>query len=150
MQPLRPPRFRDLSRLEIEEILSRNYIGRLAYSFKDRVDIEPLHYIYEDGWIYGRTSPGTKIATIRHNYWVAFEVDEVDAFFDWRSVVVRGGFYILTEDGTPREREARERAIELLQRLVPGSFTDHDPTPFRTILFRIALQEVEGRAASST
>jgi nitroimidazol reductase NimA-like FMN-containing flavoprotein (pyridoxamine 5'-phosphate oxidase superfamily) len=148
MHPQPTPEFRDLTREEIDEVLSRNHVGRLAFSHRDRVDIEPIHYVYDEGWIYGRTSPGTKLTTIAHNYWVAFEVDEIQALFRWRSVVVRGGFYIFPEDGAPREVEARERAIELLRRLVPGTFTDHDPVPFRTVIFGIAVQEVEGREAT--
>ena len=145
----RPPRFRELDRAEIDEILSRNHVGRIAFSFRDRVAIEPIHYVYDDGWIYGRTQPGTKLTVIRHNYWVAFEVDEIDDFFQWRSVVVRGGFYIIPEPsrGTPKDDEVRERAIELLRRLIPDALTPEDPTPGRTTLFRIAVQEVEGRAA---
>lgn len=149
MAAQRPPRFRELDRLEIDEILARNHVGRIAFSFRDRVDIEPIHYVYDDGWIYGRTQPGTKLTVIRHNYWVAFEVDEVDDFFQWRSVVVRGGFYIIPDPSrsTPKDDEARERAIDLLRRLIPDALTPEDPTPGRTTLFRIAVQEVEGRAA---
>lgn len=56
----------------------RNRVGRLAFSFRDRVDIEPLHYVFRGGWLYGRPSPGSKLQTLRHNPWVAFEVDEID------------------------------------------------------------------------
>lgn len=142
------PVFRNLEPYEIDAILRRNHVGRIAYSFHDRVDIEPIHYVYDEGWIYGRTSPGTKLTTIEHNYWVAVEVDEVDGIFDWRSVVVRGGFYLLSRNGTPREEEAWTHAVELLRRLIPEALTARDPVPFRTDLFRIAAQEVAGRAAS--
>lgn len=137
---------RELSRAESEEVLARNHVGRIAYSFRDRVDIEPIHYVYHDGWIYGRTQPGTKLTVVRHNYWVAFEVDEVEELFGWRSVVVRGGFYILTDEGTPHSRALREQAIAQVRRLIPTAFTPQDPVPFRNILFRIAVQEIEGRA----
>ena len=84
------PHFRDLSREECEAILARNNVGRIAYAHAARVDIEPINYVYADGWIYCRTSRGAKVAIIEHQPWVAFEVDEVTALFDWRSVVVRG------------------------------------------------------------
>lgn len=141
---------RELSRAESEEVLARNHVGRIAYSFRDRVDIEPIHYVYHDGWIYGRTQLGTKLTVVRHNYWVAFEVDEVEELFGWRSVVVRGGFYILVDEGTPQTRALREQAIEQVRRLIPTAFTPEDPVPFRNILFRIAVQEIEGRATIST
>src|SRR5215213_2929419 len=100
-----PPSFRALTPDECEALLVRNSVGRLAFSFHDRVDVEPTHYVYEDGWIYGRTSFGSKITPIRHSHWVAFEVDEADGVFDWRSVVVHGGLYFLDPDGAPEERE---------------------------------------------
>lgn len=77
--PARPNdvEIRDLSREETEAMIQRNRVGRLAFSLHDRVDIEPIHYIYERGWLYGRTSEGEKIAVVKHNQWIAFEIDEV-------------------------------------------------------------------------
>src|SRR5215210_4123767 len=128
---------RELGRDEIERILARNNVGRIAYSFRDRVDIEPLHYAYADGWLYGRTSHGTKFADVQHNRWVAFEVDEVDGVFSWRSVVVHGALYVLSEDRPPREIQAWRRAVELLREIIPETFTDDDPVSERTAVFRI-------------
>ena len=62
------PEFRALSKVECEKILSRNHVARLAFSFHDRVDIEPVHYVYERGWMFGRTSPGSKLQTIAHSH----------------------------------------------------------------------------------
>ena len=71
-----------MSQHECLALLARNQVGRLAFTFHDRVDIQPLHYVYEAGWIYGRTSQGTKLATLAHHQWVAFEVDEVEGLFE--------------------------------------------------------------------
>lgn len=65
-------RIRELERTEIDTMLSRNHVGRIAFSFHDRVDIEPINYAYKDSWIYGRTSKGSKIDTIAHHRWVAW------------------------------------------------------------------------------
>jgi len=80
----------ELDRDEIVALLSRNHVGRIAFSMHDRVDIQPIHYVYSDGWLYGRTSHGAKFATLMKNRWVAFEVDEVTTLFDWTSAVVHG------------------------------------------------------------
>lgn len=145
------PRFRSLTRTECEELLARNNVGRVAFSFHDRVDIEPLHFVYADGWIYGRTSTGTKISTLEHHPWVAFEVDEYQGLFDWRSVVVKGAFYLLEPDGNMmREDPTMARGISLLRSLLPETLTANDPVPFRRSIFRIHLDEVTGREASST
>ncbi|HKG90927.1 MAG TPA: pyridoxamine 5'-phosphate oxidase family protein, partial [Gemmatimonadaceae bacterium] len=124
-------------------------IGRLAFTIDGHVDVQPLHYVYEDGWIYGRTSFGSKITPIRHSHWVAFEVDEADGVFDWRSVVVHGGLYFLDPDGAPEEREEWVLALALLRHVVPGTGTDRDPVPGRTIVFRVHAADITGRASSA-
>jgi len=139
--------FRDLSRDEIEGMLLRNRVGRLAFSIHDRVDIQPIHYIYEHGWLYGRTSEGEKIATLEHNQWVAFEVDEITDLFEWKSLVIHGSFWIMHPRGSPRAEELWTKAAELVSRIVPGALTDKDPVAFRQILFRIAVGDVRGREA---
>ncbi|HEY3134110.1 MAG TPA: pyridoxamine 5'-phosphate oxidase family protein [Gemmatimonadaceae bacterium] len=139
--------FRELSRDEIERMLERNNVGRLAFSLHDRVDIQPIHYVYERGWLYGRTSEGEKISTLAHNQWVAFEIDEITDVFDWRSVVLHGSFWILHPRGSPRAEELWAKAAELVSRIVPGALTEHDPVGFRQTLFRIAISDVRGRQA---
>ncbi len=145
-----PPRpvFRALTRRMCETILARNTVGRVAFSLRDRVDIEPLNYVLIDGWLYGRTSRGSKLAVVAHNRWVAFEVDEIDGPFDWRSVVVHGAWYSRRPDTPPIERPGWDAGLAALTKLVPGTLGRGDPVPFRTILFRIDLAEVTGRAAS--
>lgn len=143
-----PPRIRSLSRAEIDALLARNCVGRMAYARGSHIDIEPLHYVYANGWLYGRTSPGRKLDVAAREWWpVAFEVDEVEDVLRWRSAVVHGGFYTLDPEGAVWEREEARRAVELLRSIVPEAFTEQDPTPGRNVLFRIAVQEVSGRMA---
>lgn len=143
------PAFRDLAEPECLELLARNSVGRLAFAFHDRVHIVPIHYVYDDRRLFGRTSSGDKLVTLRHSPWVAFEVDEVAGTFDWRSVVVQGTFYRLPEDGSPVERHARRHAIELLRRIVPLTATRADPVAFRDVIFEIVVDTVTGRAATT-
>lgn len=142
------PEFGTLDRAESEAILSRNHVGRIAYTFHDRADIEPIHYVHDGGWIYGRTSPGAKLATLAHHRWAAFEVDEVEGPFDWRSVVVHGTVYLLTtsSDSNASERDV-SRAVTLLRRVAPDILTADDPASFRTVLFRLSTSEITGRFA---
>lgn len=134
---------------ECVEILARNHVGRLAYARANHIGIEPLHYVYHDGWLYGRTSEGTKM-TITGYSWhpVAFEVDEIEGIFQWRSVVVHGGFYPMPTRPEGEELEAWNRGVELLRGLIPETFGAGDPVPFRTIIFRISVQEVSGRESA--
>ena len=149
--PLAPapgPTIRELTRAECEVVLHRNFIGRVAFAFDRRVEIRPIHFLYEDGWLYGRTTPGDKVDMWRHSHWVAFEVDEVRGLFDWTSVLVHGGLYIVTPDATAADANAWERAVHVLRRLLPEAGTAHDPTPERTIVFRIHADDMTGRRAT--
>lgn len=130
-------------------LLQRHSVGRMAYSFHDRVDITPIHYVQVDGWMFCRTSHGAKMITLRHAPWVAFEVDEIDGVFDWRSVVVHGTVYVVEQDGGPTEAGLWKRGIEALRRIVPGTGTDKDPVPFRDLVFGIHIDSLSGRSSSS-
>jgi uncharacterized protein len=141
------PTFRELTREECDALLLRTRVGRIAFSYHDHVDIEPINFIYEDGWIYGRTSDGTKLRTLAHNRWLAFETDEVSALFDWQSVVVKGALYILEGGGV--RNEAHEHAVELMRSVSPDVLGANDPAPARTVVFRIHADQVTGRAAST-
>lgn len=142
------PLFRDLTREESLALLERNHVGRLAYARGNKVDLEPVSYVYADGWIYGRTSEGRKTEMTGRTWWpVVFEVDEVTNQFRWDSVVVHGGFYTLPDNGSGWQQEERERAIQHLRTLIPEAFTPDDPVAFRNIIFRIAVQEIRGRSA---
>ncbi len=132
---------------ECLEILDRSHLGRLAFSFRDRVDIRPLNFVSGGDWLFGRTSPGEKLATIHHHRWVAFQVDEVADQNNWVSVVVRGAFHLLADDDSDEHRSLRVRARKALQEWDPLAFTERDPAPSRTELFGVAVQEISGRRA---
>jgi uncharacterized protein len=142
--------FRSLDRAEMEALMARQSVGRLAYLEGQGVQIEPIHFVFEGGWIYGRTEPGSKISALAHRPWVAFEVDEVHGLFEWQSVVVRGHFQLLSPAGTVAEQRQVATAIAALRRLVPGTLGPDDPVPDRQLLFAIHADDAQGRAAHPT
>ncbi|MEO6527570.1 MAG: pyridoxamine 5'-phosphate oxidase family protein [Gemmatimonadaceae bacterium] len=140
--------FRQLTTDESRALLVAQHIGRLAFTLHDRVDIEPINYVSDGEWIFGRTSNGTKLSTLLHHPWCAVEADEVQGLFDWSSIVVKGTFYILDpEIGSP---DVYRRAERLLRDLVPGTFKANDPAPHRDIVFGIFIHELTGRTARSS
>jgi hypothetical protein len=138
---------RDLPRKECDALLAKGHVGRIAFSYRDHVDIEPISYVFDDGWLYGRTSQGTKLRTLAHNRWVAFETDEINAMTEWSSVVVKGALYLLEPDGAHAETYAK--AVEVLRSLNSLAFGAQDPTPERTFVFRIHADQVTGRSFGS-
>lgn len=139
------PVIRELSRDDARALLERHHVGRIAYSFHDRVDIQPIHYAISGDWLYGRTSPGSKFATIAHNPWCAFEVDEVRGLFDWDSVVVKG--YLELLDPETASQDAYDEGLHLMRHLISETFLSDDPVPQRSILFRLHASELTGRSA---
>lgn len=140
------PQFHELTTDAARALLMRLHVGRLAFTLHDRVDIEPINYVSDGSWVFGRTGGGTKLSRLLHNPWCALEADEVRDPFDWSSVVVKGTFYLLDpEQGSP---DTYRRGVTLLRELIPGTFTADDPTPQRDILFGIFVREIAGRSAS--
>jgi nitroimidazol reductase NimA-like FMN-containing flavoprotein (pyridoxamine 5'-phosphate oxidase superfamily) len=143
----RTPQFSELSEKSARALLARNHVGRIAFSYRDRVDIQPIHYVYDHDWLVGRTGVGSKLVKLAHHPWCAFEVDEVHDVFHWDSVVVHGSFTML--DPKVGSSDLYTRALDLLQRFIPGTLTDRDPVPERAILFAIHIDELRGRSARS-
>lgn len=139
------PRIQSLDEAACRELLARARIGRLAFSFQDRVDIQPLSFVLDGDWLLGRTGSGEKLSTIRHQRWVAFQVDEVEGPWSWQSTVVRGPFLILAEDASESGRALLDRARKAIRARDPDAFTAQDPTPDRDVVFGIAIQELSGR-----
>ena len=135
--------YEKLSADEASAFLARQHMGRLAFSLHDRVDIEPITYSFDHGWIMGRTSIGTKLSVLAHNPWCAFEVDEVWSPFEWTSVVVKGMFYLL--DPETSSPNVYQRALASVRALMPDAFSAADPLSRRSILFGIHANSVTGR-----
>jgi len=147
------PQLRDLSRAECESVLTRNSVGRVAFVHAHRPDIIPIHYVFSGLALCGRTAPGTRLDEASRNFndaWpVAFEVDEIEGLFRWRSVVVHGNLHAAAEGDAEWQRNRREweEAMRSFRTLMPEAFTPRDPTGFRDILLRVDVAEVSGREA---
>ena len=137
----------ELSREAGLRLLAEHHIGRIAFTFRDRVDIEPISYVYADGWIWARTSPGTKLTTVSHHPFVAFEIDDIRSPSDWRSVVVHGTIYFIDPARGEEDRALHDQAVGHLRSIDADALTDDDSAPHRQQLFRIYVDEVTARSA---
>jgi nitroimidazol reductase NimA-like FMN-containing flavoprotein (pyridoxamine 5'-phosphate oxidase superfamily) len=139
------PGVRELSRRDIDSILARNLVGRLVFSCGDRLDVQPIGFVYHRGSIYGRTAPSSRLARMAaRGADVAFEVDEIETTLRWRSVIVHGTVETLPMDDL--DHEERDRVAGLLRKVIPATFTEDDPVPDRSEVVRIRIEEVTGRA----
>jgi uncharacterized protein len=149
------PHFRDLTRGECESLLASHKVGRLAFVSARRIEIIPIHYVYAGGVLCGRTARGTRLEEASDNFYgswpVAFEIDEIEKVFRWRSVVVHGNLHAAVEGGVAWQRDPKiwQDAVRSFRTLIPEAFTEKDPTPFRDVVIRIDPLEVSGRQAVS-
>lgn len=144
-----------LNEQQIEALLKKSLVGRIACGSGDNHYIVPISYAYDNGCIYARTHEGQKITLMRQNQQVCFEVDDTRDTSNWQSVIAHGTF---EELHNPLERA---RALQLLNnRVLPpvSSSTMHlsatwpfidDKDDVDGVLFRICLHEKTGRFESS-
>ncbi len=85
---------KNLSKTEIEDVLSNHYIGRVGCCKDNVPHVIPITYFYdkESGDIISHTREGMKIDIFRNNPTVCLEVEEVEDLQNWKSVVVYGEF----------------------------------------------------------
>lgn len=144
------PLVHELSRAAIEVVLRRNGVGRLAYVLEDRVEMEPVHFAFTDGWIYGRTAQGARLRAVQHDRMITFHVDEVDGLLAWRSIVGRGRVAMLPLDPTAQERAQWREGLAALQSLESSGHRTSDDIGPRGTAFRILLEEVIGQGCGET
>jgi nitroimidazol reductase NimA-like FMN-containing flavoprotein (pyridoxamine 5'-phosphate oxidase superfamily) len=121
---------------EIESVLHRHQVGRLACVLAGEPYLVPITYAYQDGCIYGHTPPGQKLDAMRAEPRVSFEVDERWESDTWRSVVARGVFEELTSEN---DRDAALAALH-------GAYPDASRAIERGVFFRIRPIATTGRA----
>jgi nitroimidazol reductase NimA-like FMN-containing flavoprotein (pyridoxamine 5'-phosphate oxidase superfamily) len=143
------PEFSNMTSADCVRVLKRNRVGRLAYRNVHSVDIQPVSYVAAGKWLFVRSAYGSKLEAIDHHPFVAFEVDEIDGPFDWRSVVVHGTIYLLPMNGAPIEQREFKRAVAALKRAMPGAFTADDPVPERQTVYGLHIDRVDGRLGQS-
>ena len=133
------PRFRILTRHECESLLARHSVGRIAFVRGNRLDIIPLHYVFADGVLCARTAHETRLEKTHENFYdswpAAFEVDEVDALFRWRSVVVHGNFHAAVHGDAEWRRNKADwkKAVQAFRTLISKRQARVKSSPYRAL-----------------
>lgn len=98
-----------LSNSEIDQVLHMALIGRLGIIHDNKPYVVPIAYVFDCNYIYCHSKSGTKVAAMRNNKDVCFEVDIIDNLNSWRSVLVFGKYEELTNE------KHRSVAVNLLR-----------------------------------
>ena len=99
---------KDMTSAEIEALLERVRYGHLGCSQSNHPYVVPVHFAYEDRFIYLYTTEGKKSVMIDENPEVCLQVEEVIDNENWASVIVVGDAEKLTQ---PSDREKAFAAV---------------------------------------
>jgi len=151
---------RQLSSIEIDELLRKQLVGRIGCYFENEIYIVPISYAYEDNAIYCHSFEGRKIEMMRKNPKICFQIDEMQDMANWKSVIVWGDFEELIA------KNERSKALKiLLHRPLPivSSITTHlgETWPFTSpteeeldripgIVFRVFLTQKTGKLEATS
>lgn len=90
--------FQDLTPQEIELVLAKERVIRIAFSHEGEQFLVPVFYVFHEGALCGLTTPGRKTRLGEANPTVAFQVDStfVTGPWEWASVSGQGTFTRVT------------------------------------------------------
>jgi nitroimidazol reductase NimA-like FMN-containing flavoprotein (pyridoxamine 5'-phosphate oxidase superfamily) len=130
----------ELDREEIDAFLREQVVGRIGCHADGLTYVVPVIYAYDGDCLYAHTLVGQKVAMMRSNADVCFEVDEyVEG--SWRSVIVQGRYEEL--EGTESERALALLAARFAGRGRSGDRPRGDGRS--SVSFRIRIEEITGR-----
>ena len=139
---------RELTEDACLEALASTNLGRLACVQGTQPYVVPIHFAYQDYWLYSFSMPGKKIDWMRVNPSVCLEADKLRRE-EWTTVVVLGSYEELFD--TPALRSERLLAHQLLQQRpmwwesAGASRAGGAPTGGASVFFRIRVEQVSGR-----
>ncbi|HSP76366.1 MAG TPA: pyridoxamine 5'-phosphate oxidase family protein [Cryobacterium sp.] len=82
----------ELNDQEIDDVLRKAVIGRIGCHAGGQTYIVPVSFAYDGEHVYGHSGIGRKVAMMRENPSVCFEVEQVDDLGNWKTVVAWGTF----------------------------------------------------------
>lgn len=142
-----------LTEQEIKKVLQHNVLGRIGCTDGARVYVVPITYVYDEKGIICHSRPGTKIDWMRLHPNVCFEVDEMESFSHWKSVVVQGRYQEL-EDETEKLEAMNIFVNRLLRIKISATAKPPELSPARQhplseeikiVIYRIVIEAMSGR-----
>jgi uncharacterized protein len=144
--------FGKLNETEIDQLLSRQLIGRIGCHADNITYVVPVSYAYDGTYIYVHTYSGRKIDMMRQNPNVCFQVDDTRNLAFWQSAVCWGSFEELVEEASKRDalQRLQDRILPVLSSetmhiSVEWPFPAGKDEKLEGIYFRIKLTEKTGR-----
>jgi nitroimidazol reductase NimA-like FMN-containing flavoprotein (pyridoxamine 5'-phosphate oxidase superfamily) len=142
----------ELDQNRISNILLSQVIGRIGCCEDNKPYIVPVTYTYDGSYIYGQSLEGLKMAILRKNPHVCFEVDIMTDMRNWESVLVYGVFEELEGEAAVKARNILfNRVLTLMTSSTIHTFGHNesreieDENRIKPIMYRIKINEMTGR-----
>ncbi|MEO8173163.1 MAG: pyridoxamine 5'-phosphate oxidase family protein [Sediminibacterium sp.] len=147
----------ELDKLQINNVLISQVMGRLACTDGLQPYIVPVTYAYDGEYIYGQTNGGKKLTMLRKNPNVCFEVGVMSDMANWRSVLVFGKFEELKGNEAEKARNILFGRVFSLMTSCTIHSTGHevdsdvdDSNRIKRIMYRIVPKAITGRFESQS
>jgi nitroimidazol reductase NimA-like FMN-containing flavoprotein (pyridoxamine 5'-phosphate oxidase superfamily) len=144
---------KDMSRESAITLLQSLHEGRIACVRESQPYITPLHFAYQDHYLYSFATVGKRIEWMRANPLVCVEVERIESRERWHTIIVSGVYEELPNGSEYLERQVL--AYNLLSKAAnwwePGFVkTIHQGAvrPLETVYFRIKITEMSAHEAS--
>ncbi|MDX1582138.1 MAG: pyridoxamine 5'-phosphate oxidase family protein [Thermoanaerobaculia bacterium] len=139
---------REMRSDEIDELLDEQYVARLGCRSGDEIYVVPVAYARDGRAIHVFSYEGRKLEMMRREPRVCVEIDDIEHFGRWRSVIGWGKFEELAGEDRARAKALLARRLEpeifdsISKKRLEAAMAD-DPAP---VVFRIRLETITGRA----
>ena len=138
---------------QVDQILHMQVFGRIACAHNKRIYVVPVSYAFDGNYLYAHSSEGMKIDMLRKNNETCFQVDMIDSFASWRSVIVWGTYEELkTPESQAKAKkllDSRFGPLHTSQSISRASENVHPPQLVekkkKAVYFRIKIREKTGR-----
>lgn len=135
---------KELSHEDCQKLLSRKTFGHLGCSDGNEVYVVPMSYVYEDGIIYCHSREGKKLDFLRTKIVNCLQVEEIEDFYNWKSVAVTCDFQELDGDEALRCARLMIKRLPHHQDIVPLQ-EDFASILETSVMFRLKIRSLNGR-----
>ncbi|MEL0456001.1 pyridoxamine 5'-phosphate oxidase family protein [Flavobacteriaceae bacterium SZ-1-7] len=136
------------------KILADNYIGHLAYVYKNSPFVVPITYYFnsKNKSLIGYTGEGHKTTALKENNAVALEVEDIESIDNWSTVLVQGTYEELEgPDAKFQLHKFTNGVKEIIAKkehkeyqFIP-QFSDKTHPEAPPIVYRINIEEITGK-----
>jgi nitroimidazol reductase NimA-like FMN-containing flavoprotein (pyridoxamine 5'-phosphate oxidase superfamily) len=137
---------------ECKAVLEHASLGRLGCSYENQPYVIPIHFAYDNEYLYVFSTFGQKVKWMRANPKVCVQTDQIESQGEWISVIVNGEYEELP---APQYSVERKHASSLLAKRYHWWLNALGERQMRVgensiepLFFRIRVQSMSGLRAT--